>query len=107
MIHHVRQCIEASLDCHRVCLETVTYLSTSGKRVESEDLRLLFNTAEVCQTSARLLRGRSPHAYAECAELCEHAARYCDAFGDDPRMRTCAEACRRCADACHALAAAA
>jgi hypothetical protein len=41
-----------------------------------------------------------------CAELCEHAARYCDAHGDDLPMRTCAEACRRCADACHALAAA-
>jgi hypothetical protein len=107
MIHHVQRCIEASLECHRVCLETVTYLQASGKPVEADDIRLLFNTAEVCQTSASLLRGRHAQAYAECAEQCEQAARYCDAFGDDPRMRTCAEACRRCADACHALAASA
>jgi|RhiMetdeSRZDD1v2_1073273.scaffolds.fasta_scaffold87796_5 hypothetical protein len=106
----VRECIEVCLDCHRVCLETATYLSSSAERVGAEDLRLLFTTAEVCHAGASLLRGpadRTGSAYAMCAELCQRAARYCDAFGDDPRMRSCANACRRCADACHALAAAA
>ncbi len=45
--------------------------------------------------------GRRDEAYG-C--LCERAAAACDAFGDDPTMRACAEACRRCAGAFRAIA---
>ena len=48
---------EACLEAHRVCLETVSYLSTSEKPTGPEDIRLLFNTAEICRMSAGLLRG--------------------------------------------------
>ena len=100
--------LEACLECHRICLETVSYLSTSEHPVGVEDIRLLFNTAEVCRMSAGLLRGSVAthgNAYAACAELCEQSARYCDRRSEDLRLRACAAACRRCAAACRGLAA--
>jgi hypothetical protein len=108
MRDHVQACIEACREAHRICMETVTYLPASSSRVAPEGIRLLFNCAEVCQMSATLLRdgwelnGRTG---AISAEVCEESARYCDGLGEDPRIRDCAEACRRCAETCHRLAA--
>jgi hypothetical protein len=99
---------EACLEAHRICLETVSSLSASDQAVGPEEIRLLFDTAEICRMSAGLLRngaGTLAGAYAACAELCEQSARYCDRRGDDARLRTCAAACRRCAEACRGLAA--
>jgi len=96
------------LECHTRCLEAATYLSTSGHRVEATQIRLLFNCAALCLTSASLLRGGSDvagRASGACAEVCERCAGLCDQYGDDAAMRACAEACRRCADACRRLAA--
>lgn len=108
MSAQVDDCLEACLECHRICLETVSHLSTGDDQVAAEDIRLLFNTADVCRTNASLLRGgadRHRGASVACAELCEQSARYCDGRGDDPRLRACAVACRRCAAACRGLAA--
>jgi hypothetical protein len=99
---------EACLEAHRICLETVSYLSTSAEAAGSEDIRLLFNTAEICGMSAGLLRssaGTLAGAYEACAELCEQSARYCERRSEDARLRDCASACRRCAEACRGLAA--
>ena len=100
---------EACLEAHRTCLETASYLSaTTGHAVGADDIRLLFNTAEMCRTSAGLLRsGDSTLStpYAACAELCELTALYCDRRSEDSRLRECASACRRCAEACRGLAA--
>ncbi len=107
MIESIDDCREACLECHRICLETASYLSTAPQPVDAEDIRLLFNTADVCRASAGLLRGnsdRSGQAYAACAALCEETARYLDLLGDDPRVHRCAEACRRCAAACRGVA---
>jgi hypothetical protein len=108
MSPHVDDCLEACLECHRICLETVSYLTTAAHAVGAEDMRLLFNTAEVCGTNASLLRaGGDRHGAASlaCAELCEQAARYCDGRGADPRLQACAAACQRCAVACRGIAA--
>src|SRR5262245_8011268 len=91
---------EACLEAHRICLETASYLSTpTGNSVGAEDIRLLFNTAELCRMSAGLLRsgpGALSTAYAACAELCELTARYCDSQTEDSRLRRCASACPAC-----------
>jgi len=107
MGHHVRVCIEACRETHRICMETVTYLPGSHPRIAPDGIRLLFNCAEICRMSATLLRDGWPlngRAGAICAEVCEESARYCDELGDDPRIQACADACRRCAESCHQLA---
>jgi hypothetical protein len=90
----VDDCLAACLECHRICLETVSYLTAGEHAVGAEDIRLLFNTAEVCRTHASLLR-----------ELCEQAARFCDGRTGEPRLQACAAACYRCAEACRGIAA--
>jgi hypothetical protein len=108
MTEQTRQCIELCLDCHRICLETVTHLQASGRPVGADAVRLLFNCAEACHLGAGLLRAggaASGRAWGICADVCAESARYCEEFADNPRMRACAEACRRCAEACHEMAA--
>jgi hypothetical protein len=108
MSRRVDDCLAACLECHRICLETVSYLATAEHAVGAEDIRLLFNTAEVCRTNAGLLRAggdRHGAAAAACAELCEQAARFCDGRTGDARLQACAAACYRCAEACRGIAA--
>lgn len=101
----VRKCIENCLDCHSVCMETVTYcLDKGGKHAEANHIRLLMDCAQICQTSADFMLRISeihPKTCGICAEVCERCAKACEQLGDDEMMRKCAEACRRCAESCH------
>jgi hypothetical protein len=103
----VDECIRLCLECHRECLEAVSRLSGSGQSVEVAHIRLLFGCAELCATSAGLLRAGSDvsgRTAGACAEVCERSARLCDELGE-PAMSVCADASRRCAEACRQQAA--
>jgi hypothetical protein len=116
MQHHMGQglspdmqrCIEECLDCHSICLQTVTYcLEMGDKHAEAGHIRLLLDCTEICQTSANfMLRGSKLHGRVcgVCAEVCERCAQSCEQFGDDAQMRACAESCRRCAASCKSMA---
>jgi hypothetical protein len=111
--HHTEQelrtCIANCLNCHSVCLATITHcLEMGGQYAEASHIRILLDCAEICQTSANfMLRGSELHSRTcgVCAEICERCARDCDRLSDDAHMRACAEACRRCADSCKHMAA--
>lgn len=109
MSQEMKQCIQNCLDCHSICLETVTHcLQKGGKHAEAGHIRLLLDCAEICQTSANfMLRGSDLHGRicAACAEICERCAKDCEKFGDDKQMKACAEACRRCSESCRRMAA--
>lgn len=105
----MEQCIQACLDCHHVCLETVRHrLRRQGREAAgTAHIRMLLDCAELCQTTADFICSESAfhgRLCALCADLLELCAERCEAFGDDPQMRACAEACRRCADFCRSLA---
>jgi hypothetical protein len=103
----VQECIRLCLECHRECLEAVSRLSTQAPSAEVAHIRLLFGCAELCRTSAGLLRAGadvSGGTAAACAELCERSAELCEALGGSA-MAACAAACRQCADACRQQAA--
>ena len=104
----LRQCIQECLNCHGICLNTITYcLEQGGRHAEGGHIRLLTDCAEICQTSANfMLRGSSLHARtcAVCAEICAQCAEDCGQFKDDAHMQRCAEACRRCAESCREMA---
>lgn len=103
----IQKFIKNCLDCHSICLETITYcLQKSGRHAEANHIKLLLDCVEICQTSANFMaRGSDLHMHvcAVCAEICEKCAESCAQFGDDERLRACAEACRRCAKSCHQM----
>jgi hypothetical protein len=108
MSQEMQQCIQECLNCHSICLQTVTYcLPMGGKHAEASHIRLLLDCAEICQTSTNfMLRGSDlqGRTCAVCAEVCERCAESCEQMGDDPQMRACAATCRSCAESCHRMA---
>ncbi|HCF26386.1 MAG TPA: ferredoxin [Cyanobacteria bacterium UBA11049] len=100
----MQQCIQNCLDCHSICLNTVTYcLQKGGHHAEAAHIRLLTDCAQICGTSADfMLRGSDLHApiCGACAEVCQACADECEKMGDDGQMKACADMCRRCAESC-------
>ena len=65
--HHnqeMQQCIQNCVECHRVCLETITHcLREGGKHAEAAHIGLMLDCAQICQTSADfMIRGSGLHA---------------------------------------------
>ncbi|MCC5668366.1 four-helix bundle copper-binding protein [Nostoc sp. CHAB 5784] len=104
----MQQCIQNCLDCHSICLNTVTYcLQKGGNHAEPAHIRLLLDCAEICNTSTNfMLRASDLHSRTcgVCAELCQRCADECERMGDDTQMKACAQMCRRCADSCRQMA---
>lgn len=103
------ECIQHCLECHRICLETVTYcLKLGGAQAEAEHINLLLDCAEICRTSADfMIRGSELHQLTcgICAEVCERCAADCEQMRtDDAHLKACAEVCRRCAKSCRQMA---
>jgi hypothetical protein len=96
-----QQSIELSLECYRVCLQTVSYCLQQGDRyVEEVDLRLLFDCADACNTAvSMMMRNESlqPDTCGINTEIRERCAEMCEQFADDPQMARCARLCRQCA----------
>lgn len=101
-------CIQNCQDCHRACLQTLTYcMGLGGRHAAPDHLRLLMDCADICAVSAAfMLRASDLHAHtcAACAEVCRRCAEDCDAMGDDLRMKALADTCRHCAESCAAMA---
>ena len=102
-------CIQNCQDCHRACLQTLTYcMNQGGPHAAPEHLRLLMDCAQICATSADfMLRASDLHAHtcAACAAVCRRCADDCAAMGDDLRMKALADTCRHCAESCESMAA--
>ncbi|MCL5292487.1 MAG: four-helix bundle copper-binding protein [Actinobacteria bacterium] len=100
-------CIDDTLSCHNVCLETSMYcLQQGGKHTEPNHYRLMLDCGELCETTANhMLRGSILDARLceVCAEMCEKCAESCEQFRDDSRMLACAEICHRCAESCRRM----
>jgi len=106
----IERCIQACLDCHHVCLETVRYcLLLEGRRAAgSTHVRTLLDGAELCQTTADFILSGSEffeRLCAICTDVLERCAEICDEFGEDGQLKACADACRRCAASCWSITA--
>ena len=107
MDEEMRRCVEACLDCHRVCATMASQhcLDVGGRHVEPRHFRLMLACAEICRTSAHfMLIGSDLHRHtcAACAEVCAACAASCEAVGE---MQECVEVCRACAESCRRMAA--
>jgi hypothetical protein len=96
-----RQFVQISLECYRLCLQTVSYCLQKGDRyLDEKNLRLLFQCADTCNNSiSRLIRGSDLQAASGGLDdsIHERCAAICEEFSDDPQMVRLAELCRRCA----------
>jgi hypothetical protein len=107
----MQECIRDCLECHAVCLTTISScLGRGGEHAEPNHIRLLQDCAEICSISASfMLRGSPYHQLTcrVCAGICEACADSCErlAEGDD-RLRRCIELCRRCVASCGEMASA-
>jgi hypothetical protein len=109
MTDQMQRCIDLCLNCHRICVETVSHcLSMAGRHTEARHIRVLLDCAQICATSADfMLRESEFHARTcgVCAELCTACADSCQEVGPhDINMQRCIQACRKCADACRRMA---
>ena len=108
MTSAMRECIHTCLDCHSICMETVTHcLTLGGEHAEASHIGLLLDCAQICQASADFML-RSSHRHIEmcglCAQICRACAEECSrTAGGDETMRRCAETCSRCADSCRRM----
>lgn len=110
-MHHMdegmQRCIQACLDCHRVCLTALSHhcLDVGGGHVAPRHVRLMLACAEICRTSAYFMElGTELHKHTcrICAIVCNECANDCERLGD---MRECVDACRHCATTCQSMAA--
>jgi hypothetical protein len=105
----IEQCIQTCLDCHRICLETITHCLLRGGEYASEKrILLLQDCAEICDTTANFLtRNSDLHATicGTCAEVCLKCAEDCERLGNDDLLKACAKACRQCAEYCQLMVA--
>jgi hypothetical protein len=103
----MRDCIDDCLDCHSVCLASLSRhcLEAGGKHVEAEHVRRMLACAELCRAAAAVMMiGTEIHrrVCAVCAQACDACARSCEEVGE---MDECVEACRNCAESCREKAA--
>jgi len=105
----IRECIRECETCHGVCLDTLNQcLGRGGPAADPEQLRLLLDCAEICQTSANFMRRNSAlhvETCQACAAVCERCAESCEGDADEA-LDACAAVCRRCAESCRQLCSA-
>lgn len=98
-------CIQACLDCHRICEEMALghCLEMGGRHVERVHYTLMLNCADICRTAAHFMMADSAlhsRVCAVCAEVCTACALSCEPLAD---MADCVAACRNCAQQCDAM----
>jgi hypothetical protein len=111
----ISDCISACEECQEQCLTAARGLPLAGGSADSVpgsddgDLRrLLEPCAEICGSSARLLKiGTEYHrpACQLCAQSCEAVEFECHRRPEQPMLQACAAACRRTALLCRDVSA--
>jgi hypothetical protein len=103
----LKNCLEACTDCHKICLEAMTYCSERGcKYLDVSMMCMLRDCAEMSMMCVNLIMDGSEFAGRTCqlcAEMCFKCAIACDDMRDDPKMVEYAATFRRCAEHCKAI----
>ena len=104
----MQQCVSDCIACHNICLETAKHcMHMGGSHSAPQNLVLLLDCHEICQTSANfMLRGSefSNRICGVCADACRRCAEICEGFSDDEQMASCESMCRSCMDSCEQMA---
>ncbi|WP_353933225.1 four-helix bundle copper-binding protein [Okeanomitos corallinicola TIOX110] len=102
MTTEMQTCMNACMECHKICLETMTYcMSKGGKHVNMGIIGILHDCSEMCMMCMNMIMGGSEFTLRTCMlceQMCNRCAVACEAISDDRKMTKCAAACRRCAE---------
>lgn len=102
------ECIDNCTACHDACLELIDHcLRQGGRQADPDNIKLIEDCAEICQTTVNFMvreSSRHPLTCAVATVISEECARVLASFPDDEMMSQCAEICRRCAKSCRSMA---
>ncbi|MDM4771388.1 hypothetical protein [Solimonas sp. SE-A11] len=96
----IQLCIEASLECHRLCSEAALRPQSAGIRIGSDPAATLLNCAELSMVNAHFLMARAPEQHAvvqACATVSRTSA---EALQDLTGLQDCAQICQVLAESC-------
>src|SRR5437870_5592734 len=86
----LERCIEDCQGCHSICLQTINHcLDKGGRHTEAQQIRLLQDCVQICQTGADfMIRGSDRHGLTcfVCSEVCDACAGDCEQFQGDQQM---------------------
>ncbi len=103
----MEECIDACVNCERVCKETAMFCLFEGNEHSSPDhIGLLKSCAAVCRASAELMIAGSQFSRQQCllcAQICYECSAECNSFTEN-FMKECAEVCEECAETCSEMA---
>ncbi|TAE59157.1 MAG: four-helix bundle copper-binding protein [Nostocales cyanobacterium] len=104
MTTEMQTCMNACMECHKICLETMTYcMIKGGKHVDMGIIGILRDCSEICMMCMNMMMGGSEFTSRTCmlcAEMCERCASACETISNDKKMSECAASCRKCAETC-------
>lgn len=107
MTPEMQTCMNACTDCHKMCLETMTYcMSKGGRYMDMSMMSMMRDCSEMCMMCMSMIMGGSEfmgRTCMLCAEMCDRCAMACEMMSDDAKMMECAAACRKCAESCRAM----
>lgn len=107
MTTEMQTCMNACMECHKICLETMTYcMSKGGRYMDMGMMSILRDCSEICMMCMNMMIGGSEFMERTCmlcAEMCDRCAAACETISDDSKLMECAAACRRCAETCRAM----
>jgi len=103
------ECILLCWQCRDTCQDTLFNhnLARGGSHINADNIRIMTDCMEICQTAADFMR-RNSHLSSvtcqACAEICEACADSCESMGKEhAAIQHCAEICRRCATSCREM----
>jgi hypothetical protein len=106
MTTQMQNCINACMECHKICLETMTHcMSKDGKQINKGIMSMVRDCSEICMMCMNMMMGGSEfmgRTCMLCAEMCDRVATACEQ-SQDQKMMQCAASCRRCAEACRSM----
>ncbi|HQP91360.1 MAG TPA: four-helix bundle copper-binding protein [Candidatus Omnitrophota bacterium] len=104
----IQECIDTCRSCHETCIETMYYcLTKGGVFCNSDQIGILLDCGEICETSANFMSRNSmihSKVCGLCAQICDICAEECSDIEDD-QMKACAKECSKCAQSCKKMAA--
>ena len=112
MSRHMHECIQLCWQCRDTCQDmlynyNLNYNLDRGKHIDADNIRVITDCMEICQTAADFMRRNSPLHFSVCsvcAEVCDACAESCEKIGKgNVTIKHCAEVCRRCANSCHQM----
>lgn len=106
MSPQMHECMLLCWQCRDTCQDTLYNhnLERGGSHIDADNIRVMTDCMEMCQTAANFLRRHSRFASViclACSEICDACADSCESMGKEhTTIQNCAEICRRCSAAC-------